>query len=138
VFVLLLISDLSFSDNHLRVEYSNILKSECQIKSKDERDLTWGCIEEKTLKIDSFRAKLEKLISNIIISHKGNVSLHKKEIDARLAYDNKLNDLIYELFFIGVDATTASFKVKQYIAKQKVELYLHILLDYYVFDKTIK
>ena len=136
VFILIFFSNLSQSDNYLKKEYSKILNSECQIESKDERDLIWGCIVEKTDSINKFKAVLDGLISEIITNNKGDVKIQSNELKERLMYDLKLDDLIDELYFTGTDATTASLKVKQYIAKQQVELYLHILLDYYVFEET--
>jgi len=41
-------------------------------------------------------------------------------------------------YFTGTDATTAILKVKQYTAKQQVELYLHILLEHYEFEEIKK
>lgn len=133
--IMMFFSAHSFSENNLREQYSIILKSSCQIQSQDERDLLWGCIIEKTEQIDKFKATLDKLVNEIIVNKKGAVQIQSKELEEWRKYNVHLERLVAELYFPGADATTANFKIKQYIAKQKVELYLHMLLDIYEFDE---
>ncbi len=108
--IFIFFSNLSLSDNYLKEEYSKILDSECKIESKDERDIVWGCIVEKTDSIIRFKTVLDGLISEIITNNKGDVKIQNKELKGRLMYDMKLDDLIDELYFTGTDATTASLK----------------------------
>jgi hypothetical protein len=124
----------------LREEYQAILNSSCTAEENgvtDERELIWDCPKEKTGKLDDFRLRLEALLTRIMKSHPSDMGGDLKRLNkfnsAWEAYRDAASSFDYDFHSPGSMGTSGQIKSNQVMIKQRIELLLIYLLDFYEF-----
>ncbi len=125
----------------LKDEYSAILASECSAKRRgvtDERELSWGCTQEKTKQLNDFRARLEKRLEAVMKSHEpdegGDLKTFREFERTWESYQKATNNFDIDFHLSGSMGTSLRLESKQEFIKQRIELLLQYLLDYYNLD----
>ena len=125
----------------LKDEYSTILASECSAKKRgetDERELSWGCTQEKTKQLSEFRVRLEKRLEAVMKSHEssegGDLKTFREFGRAWESYQKAANKFDIDFHLPGSMGTGLRLESEQKFIKQRIELLLQYLLDYYDLD----
>lgn len=132
--VLLFMTSIVVAQEDYRAEYQHILSQECSFKksgSTDERDLSWGCTKEKTEQLLVFRNKLEERLKSVMSSDSTKLSAYNKYKDAWENYYASTKEFDFEFHSPGSGGTGLRLKSEQNAAKQRVEILISYLMDFY-------
>lgn len=132
--VLLFTSSIVVAQENYRVEYQHILSQECSFKkdgSTDERELSWGCTKEKTKQLLVFQNKLEEHLKSVMSSDSRKLNAYNKYQSAWGNYYASTKEFDFEFHNQGSIGTELRLKSEQNAVKQRVEILISYLMDFY-------